>query len=119
MFEIDYTKWEYSETDLEIIEEFNGHIHSITDDSIWIIYVDLSGEEEEAEIKTSVFDKRFSDEKPWLVEGSYFRWRFMKNPNDPNKTLDEFVLYKRTLSREDISRAKKIAEKISKQIVWK
>lgn len=118
MVEIDYTKWEYPETDLEIIEEFNGHVFDIEEETFWLDFVDMSGERSQMEMKMSFLDEDHLKEKSWLEEGHYFRWRFMKNPDDPDNALDEFVFYKRTWSKEEIEQAKKKAEEMCKLLKW-
>ncbi len=118
MPEIDYTKWEYPETDLEIIEEFNGHVFDIEEDTFWLQFIDMEDEESQMEMKMSFIDEDHPEEKPWLQEGSYFRWRFMKNPDDSTNALDEFVLYKKTWSKEDIEKANRYAEEMTKLLKW-
>ena len=118
MTEIDYTKWEYPETDLEIIEEFNGYVISVEEDSFWLAYTDMQGDELQMELKMSFLDEDHPEEKPWLNEGQYFRWRFMKNPDMPDIADDEFVFYKRVWSEEEIARIKKKAEELWKLLKW-
>lgn len=118
MVEIDYTKWEYPETDLEIVEEFNGYVISVEEDSFWIAFTDMQDEDSQMEMKMSFLDEDYPEEKSWLEEGRYFRWRFMKNPDDPDEALDEFVFFKRTWSEEDIEEAKKKAEEMWKLLKW-
>lgn len=116
--EIDYTKWEYPETDSEIIEEFNGYVISVEEDSFWIAFTDMQDVDSQMELKMSFLDEDHPEEKLWLNEGQYFRWRFMKNPDDPDEALDEFVFYKRIWSEEEIEEIKKKAEEMCKLLKW-
>ena len=118
MTEIDYTKWEYPETDLEIVEEFNGHIDQITDDGFWMFFQDTGGDDLQCEMKMSFIDEEYPDEKPWLKEGAYFRWRFFPPLDGEDQAQEEFVIYKQTMSKEEWERCKKEAEELWKAITW-
>lgn len=118
MPEIDYTKWEYPETDLEILEELKGYVYSIEENTFWIIYTDSEGVDLQAELNLSFLDDKYPEEIPWLNEGQYFRWRFMKNPDNEDEALDEFVFYKRTRSDEEIKQINKEAEELFDSLKW-
>ena len=118
MTEIDYTRWKYPETDLEILDELNGYVYSIEEDTFWIIYTDSEGADLQAEVNISFLDDKYPEEKLWFNEGQYFRWRFMKNPDDPDTAIDEFVFYKRVMSKEEIEKIKKEADELFDGLKW-
>ena len=71
--EIDYTKWEYPESDLKVLEEFNGYVIDIDHkrNTFWIRCEDSSGIWCDMEIPSHTL--RF-EERPYLRIDNYCRF---------------------------------------------
>lgn len=106
MTEIDYTKWEYPESDLEILEEFNGYVIDIDDErnTFWI-----RCEDSDIEIPSHTL---LLDERPYLIEGSFCRWRFYKDPDYEGETITEFIFNKQVWSQEELDEADRKATEL-------
>lgn len=117
MTEIDYTKWEYPESDLEVLEEFNGHVIDIDTkrNTFWIRCEDTGDEISDIEIPSHTL---LLEERPYLAEGAYCRIRYYKDPDYENETIEEFIFNKRVWSQEEIDEATRKAKELSKALNW-
>ena len=99
MHEVNYTKWEYPESDLEVLEEFNGHVTEINSErcTMWLDWEDLSGEHFSCEAPLNELTLK---ERPYLKVGAYCRLRIYKDPDYEGKAITEFIFFKRTWSQE-------------------
>jgi len=90
-----------------VIEHFEGYVLEVKDETFWGRYVDIAGQEEQAEFIT---DKvLFTDEdKEFLQEGAYFDVIFY---NDESM---EFKFIKEYWTQEQIDAAHKEAVKLVK-----
>lgn len=118
MTEIDYTKWEYPESDLEILEDHHGYVLNIDDkrNTFWVRLEDYKlGEITDMEIPSHTL---LLDERPYLIEGAYCRWRIYKDPDYEGEVIDEFIFNKRTWSKEEIEEAHRKAKEFYDLIKW-
>ena len=104
--EIDYTKWEYPESDLKVLEEFNGYVVEIDEKNeiFWIECEDSSGECCQMEIPIS---KLKPEELPYLKKDYFCRLRVYQDPECEDDGIVEFIFYKRTWSQEEIDEAER------------
>ena len=111
--EIDYTKWEYPESELEIVEEFNGYVIEIDKErhTFWIDCEDKEGERLHMEIQTPSLPLA---ERPHLQMGAYCRYRFYQDPDYKDNVIEEFIFYKRQWSQEEIDAVEKKVDEACK-----
>lgn len=107
--EIDYTKWEYPESSLTVLEEFNGYVIEINEDrnTFWIECEDMSGERLQMEVPSTTLEL---EERLYLKMGAYCRLRLYQDPDYKDNAIEEFIFYKRQWSQEEIDAVEKKVE---------
>jgi len=118
MTEIDYTKWKYPESDLEILMDQHGYVLNIDTkrNTFWVrLEYYKPGEISDMEVPSHTLPL---DERPYLIEGAFCRWRIYKDPDYEDEAIDELIFNKRTWSREEIQEAQRKAKVLNESLDW-